>query len=109
MRQILALVNRSDSVAIKSEGTRVIVNVVRTLWSQATPDGDQRKNSMNIITEPSVALALAQLIGRSKKYPMLINEGMVALTLLSLTAPGGTFVQCDVIRCFLFTASTFGS
>lgn len=89
LNQILALLRRSDTIAVKSEGTRVFVNVIRTLWSQITPASEKRTASMNAITTPSVALALAQLIGRSKKYPILINEGMVALTLLSLHGRGG--------------------
>ena len=84
LHQILALVKRSDSTAIKSEGTRVFVNVIRTLWHEDTPDGEQRKAAMGVVGSPPVAHTLAQLVGRSKKYPILINEGIVALTLLSL-------------------------
>ncbi|KAI0316683.1 hypothetical protein OF83DRAFT_1193499 [Amylostereum chailletii] len=92
LRQILSLASRSDTVAIKSESTRVLVNAIRTLWSQATPDSEQRTKAMTAVTSPVSALALAQLIGRSKRYPTLINEGMVALTLLSLSAPGANLV-----------------
>lgn len=62
----------------------MFVNVIRTLWHEDTPDGAQRKAAMGIVSSPPLALALAQLVGRSKKYPILINEGIVALTLLSL-------------------------
>lgn len=75
---------RSDSTAVKSEGTRVFVNVIRTLWHEDTPDGEKRKGAMGIVSTAPIALALAQLVGRSKRYPILINEGIVALTLLSL-------------------------
>jgi len=84
LNQILALVRRSDSTAVKSEGTRVFVNVIRTLWHEDTPDGEQRKAAMGIVSTAPIALTLAQLVGRSKRYPILINEGIVALTLLSL-------------------------
>ncbi|KAI0256929.1 hypothetical protein BJV78DRAFT_1168039 [Lactifluus subvellereus] len=62
LHQILTLVKRSDLTAVKSEGTRVFVN-------------EQRKAAMTIISSPPVALALAQLVRRSKRYPILINEG----------------------------------
>ncbi|KAI0046104.1 hypothetical protein FA95DRAFT_1671580 [Auriscalpium vulgare] len=88
--QILALVNRSDTVAVKSEGTRVFVNVIRTLWSSATPESKQRTQAMEAICKVQVTLALAQLIGRSKRYAVLVNEGIVALALLSLHPGGGT-------------------
>jgi hypothetical protein len=84
LHQILSLVKRSESTAVKSEGTRVFVNVIRTLWHEDTPDGEQRKAAMGIVSTGPIALTLAQLVGRSKRYPILINEGIVALTLLSL-------------------------
>jgi hypothetical protein len=62
----------------------VFVNVIRTLWHEDTSDGEQRKAAMGIVSTAPIALALAQLVGRSKRYPILINEGIVALTLLSL-------------------------
>ncbi|KAI9446202.1 hypothetical protein H4582DRAFT_2164133 [Lactarius indigo] len=87
LHQILTLVERSDTTAVKSEGTRVLVNVIRTLWHEDTPDDEQRRAAMGVVDALPVALALARLVGRSKKYPILINEGIVALTLLSLTSP----------------------
>lgn len=94
MNQILALVRRSDSIAVKSEGTRVLVNVIKTLWSNdaGSADGERAKRkqkAMDAVATRSCASALAQLIGRSKKYPILINEGVVALTLLSTHSAGG--------------------
>jgi hypothetical protein len=83
LNQILTLVERSDTTAVKSEGTRVFVNVIRTLWQEDTHDARHR-GAMAAVSVPPVALALAQLVGRSKKYPILINEGIVALTLLSI-------------------------
>ena len=90
LHQIISLVKRSDSTAVKSEGTRVFVNVIRTLWHENTPDGEKRKAAMGIVSTGPIALTLAQLVGRSKRYPILINEGIVALTLLSLHS--GTFI-----------------
>jgi hypothetical protein len=84
LQQILTLVQRSDTTAVKSEGTRVFVNVIRTLWHEDTAVDERQRAAMVVLRSPPVALALAQLVGRSKKYPILINEGIVALTLLSL-------------------------
>lgn len=94
MNQILQLVNRSDSIAVKSEGTRVLVNAVKSLWSTDPKTLDEgkvkkREDAMKaIVTEPCVS-ALARLIGRSKRYPTLINEGVVALSLVSTHPNGG--------------------
>lgn len=94
MNQILQLVNRSDSIAVKSEGTRVLVNAVKSLWStdpKTLAEGKvkKREDAMKaIVTEPCMS-ALARLIGRSKRYPTLINEGVVALSLVSTHPNGG--------------------
>ena len=84
LHQILTLVQRSDTTATKSEGTRVFVNVIRTLWHEDTAVDERQRAAMVVLRSPPIALTLAQLVGRSKKYPILINEGIVALTLLSL-------------------------
>ncbi|CAL1704860.1 unnamed protein product [Somion occarium] len=98
LQQTLVLVRRSDSIAVKSEGTRVLVNAIKSLWS---PDAlsskdptfvQKRKDAINVVANQVCAAALAQLIGRSKKYPLLINEGVVALSLLSTHANGGQIV-----------------
>ena len=80
--QIMALVRRSDTVAIKSEGTRVFVNAIKTLWATDASSKDpewakRRKEAMQKLATPQCAATLAQLIGRSKKYAILINEGVV--------------------------------
>lgn len=98
----MALVKRSESVPIKSEGTRVLVNVVKSLWSndtlgngdtgsenQTTEKQSQRKAAMSVVLSMECALALASLVGRSSKYPLLVNEGVVALSLLSTQVAGG--------------------
>lgn len=88
--QILALVKRSDTVAVKSEGTRVIVNVIKSLASCTGDDMvEQRRDAVHLMTSLASATALAELVGRSKKYPVLINEGLVGLTLLSVQPLGG--------------------
>jgi hypothetical protein len=87
--QILALVGRSDSVPIKSEGTRVLVHAIKSLWSSDASVGPRRQEAMAVLLTPQCAMALAQLIGRSKKYPVLINEGVIALMLLSTHTKGG--------------------
>lgn len=89
----MALVQRSNSVAVKSEGTRVIVNAVKALWAaDASSDAtlaQRKKDATNLLVTPANAAALAQLIGRSRKYPILVNEGVVALSLMSTHQSGG--------------------
>ena len=112
LSQIIALVKRSDSIPLKSEGSRVIVNVVKSLWSNhilppsrgrstesplsASSNKDdvmnqqhKRNIAIRAVLTPECALILAGLVGRSGKYPLLVNEGIVALSLLSTRKEGG--------------------
>ncbi|KIM87000.1 hypothetical protein PILCRDRAFT_815433 [Piloderma croceum F 1598] len=96
LEQIIALVRRSDTIAVKSEGTRVLVNVIKSLWSSdALPDTTlqkRRQEAIQAVLVPASAEALASLVGRSMKYPLLVNEGVVAMTLLSTQKDGGPLV-----------------
>lgn len=112
LSQILSLVKRADTVTVKSEGTRVLVNVVKSLWSgdiigtpvitMSSPIADgsvdtvalagkerQKQDSMKAVITMPCAIALASLVGRSAQFPLLVNEGVVALTLLSTQKTGG--------------------
>lgn len=88
--QILRLVHRSDAVAIKSEGTRVLVNAIKSLCSSTGVAGDpRRQEAISRVTNRECADTLAQMLGRSKKHGVLLNEAMIALYLLSLRSSGG--------------------
>ncbi|KAF5365667.1 hypothetical protein D9758_003317 [Tetrapyrgos nigripes] len=124
LAQILALVKRSDTVTVKSEGTRVLVNVIKTLWSNDIPatasDGSdssasgaanseelaerekRRQEAMRIVLAPQSASALASLIGRSVQFPILVNEGVVALTLLNTQKTGASLVLKAILSPLSF-------
>ena len=95
LSQILALIKRSDSTPIKSEGTRVLVNVIKSLWynERGVEFSDERQKKkdacMTAVLTKECALTLTNLIWRSEKYPVLVNEGIVAMTLLCTHPAGG--------------------
>src|SRR5258707_190827 len=95
--QILALIKRSDSIPIKSEGSRVVVNVVKSLWlldrdKELPVDVQkQRDKAISYLITPECAGILTALIARSNRYPILVNEGLVAITLLTTHKRGGKF------------------
>jgi hypothetical protein len=91
LEQIMALVRRTDTVTVKSEGTRVLGNVVKTLFADVSSADPSRKAAREGVVSQENANALAALIGRSKKYPMLINEAVVALSFLTAHERGGKF------------------
>lgn len=108
LSQVLSLIKRSDKVTIKSEGTRIIVNLVKSLWSNEPPKEYQnveeihvrqqkRDKAITALLSPSCIEALTALLGRSLKYPVLVNEAVVALSLLSTHRDGGTLVLRAIV------------
>ena len=85
--QIIALVGRSDSIVVKSEGTRVIGYVVNSLWravEQCSPEEmEPMRNAMTKVASASAIQALAEMLARNRKHVILLNESILALTLLS--------------------------
>ncbi|KAL1746374.1 hypothetical protein HDZ31DRAFT_62274 [Schizophyllum fasciatum] len=115
LSQILALVNRSENVPIRSEGTRVLVNVIKSLFSNAPPtspttvlpssappaatshdaaiEKQQKKDeTVKALMNKDCTSALANLVTRGARFPLLINEGVVALSLLAMHAEGAPLV-----------------
>ncbi len=85
--QIIALVGRSDSIVVKSEGTRVIGYVVKSLWravEQCSPEEmEPMRNAMTKVASAPAIQALAEMLARNRKHVILLNESILALTLLS--------------------------
>jgi hypothetical protein len=96
LEQIMELVRRADTVTVKSEGTRVLGNVIKTLFADLSSTDSRRKAARKAVVTLENASALAALIGRSKKYPMLINEAVVALSFLTAHERGGEFLPAFV-------------
>lgn len=97
VEQIMGLVRRADTVTIKSEGTRVLANVIKTLFADLSSTDKRRRAARKAVATPENANALAALIGRSKKYPMLISEAVVALSFLTAQERGGEFLSGFVV------------
>ncbi|KAF8636632.1 hypothetical protein AX17_003441 [Amanita inopinata Kibby_2008] len=111
--QILSLIKRTDSVPVRSEGARVIVNIVKTLWlgnnrnmpseitsptiANGASEGILEKHmkcqaAVRSLITPEIVDVLCNLIARSRRYPLLVNEGIIALSLLCTTKDGGPLV-----------------
>ena len=103
LSQILALIKRSDSISIKSEGSRVLVNVIKSLWfnERGVEPSDERQKKkdacMTAVLTIECASILTTLVTRSGKYPVLVNEGIVAMSLLC-TQPAGGKAKSSFIR-----------
>ncbi|GAA6006995.1 uncharacterized protein JCM10292_003424 [Rhodotorula paludigena] len=88
---LLALNTRTDDLRTRSESARVLVNLIRTLFSAAPSDLDaQRQDARQKVVQKEVADALCELVRRSEKFPLLVNEGVVGLTLLAGSGEEGS-------------------
>ena len=92
LEQITELVRRAETIIVKSEGTRVLGNAIKTVFADLSSADPSRKAARGAVLTPENANALAALAGRSKKYPMLINEAVVALSFLTTQERGSEFL-----------------
>ena len=105
LQAILDLIRRTNDVRLRCEATRLLGNVVRCLYSSRsaaspiTPSalnglemGIAKKRARDVLEKSTGTVeALSELLRTGEKYPSLVNEAMVALTLLSTTANGGVY------------------
>lgn len=123
---ILAIIPRTDDVRLRSEASRILINLIRALFSTRPPSLSPtpavspitpRSNRLQALSAPGteeeeerrktagrqkvvrkeVAEALAEMVRLSEKYPVLINEGVVGLTLLAGSGPVGALLVLDAL------------
>ncbi|KAI9016522.1 armadillo-type protein [Phycomyces nitens] len=75
---VLAFIKRVDDSSAKSEATRILTNLVKSVWAQPiTTSLDLR----TVLVKPVIVEPIAELV-RSSKFVVLKNDGIVALTLI---------------------------
>ena len=82
----------------------MLVNLIKTLWVPpsivntpvTTPNAElppkaieERRRAYDQLCSEEAADALAEMVGRNARYPVLLNEGIMALTLLASHPQGG--------------------
>ncbi|CAG8523323.1 4888_t:CDS:10 [Acaulospora morrowiae] len=91
LTRILNLIKRTDNVAVKSEGTRIIFHLIKNVWA-GDPHLDLEGTHLNTLrlelNRKEVVRPLANMITESK-YPILQNEGVMALALLVMDDSAG--------------------
>jgi hypothetical protein len=88
---ILDLIERIDDVRLRTEATRILANVSRTLWNSKleTIDATGRDAARAALADsPGAANALAEMVRTGDKYPILVNEGIGGLVVIA-TLPAG--------------------
>ncbi|CAD6952569.1 unnamed protein product [Tilletia caries] len=98
LEKLLALVEETEDVPVRMEGTRVLVYIIKALWASphptSSPSSTQIPRARTALSSPTsntahrVRTALARMLRSAGKYPVLVNEGVVALTLLASEGEG---------------------
>lgn len=92
LEALLALIGRTEDTPTRLEATRVLVNLIRTLWqsnkSKDIEGSEDAKAELlhearKRLASEQVIDALTDMLGRGGKFPVLINEALVGLTLLA--------------------------
>jgi len=86
--QLLALINRTTDQAIEFEGTRIFVNAIKSLASHNTLDID--RSCLIRLADPMIISCLSKMVKKAEKYPILVNDAIIGLTLLATFGPAGT-------------------
>lgn len=106
---ILDLISRTEDTPTRLEATRVLGNLIRNLWSSKTTadgvDASLVAEARARLTSTKVVAALCDMLRRGGKFPVLINEGLVGLTLLASGSPD----QAPMIASALLGRPTSGA
>ncbi|KAG2199927.1 hypothetical protein INT47_009253, partial [Mucor saturninus] len=73
---VVAFIKRVDDVAAKSEATRVLTNLIKTIWVEK-----DNLDIRNQVIEAHIIEPIIELI-RTSTHPVLKNDGIMALTLI---------------------------
>ena len=104
LNAVVDMIQRIDDVPTKMEATRVLVNVVKSLWASVrSSNGSQALAEEAIlaarrkVVRRDVIQALAEMVRTSPKYPVLVNEGIIALTLVGSERVGAELVSLSLL------------
>ncbi|TIC18904.1 ARM repeat-containing protein [Wallemia mellicola] len=89
LEAIITLINKSDDAGIKSEGTRVFVHGIKSCWMSTDISAQEARS--RFIQQP-IAKVLVELLCNTRKYQILTNEAIMALTLLASDPAGANYI-----------------
>ncbi|KAL0079552.1 armadillo-type protein [Phycomyces blakesleeanus] len=75
---VLAFIKRVDDSSAKSEATRILTNLVKSVWTQPITTSLALRT---ILVKPAIVEPIAELV-RSSKFVVLKNDGIIALTVI---------------------------
>lgn len=89
LEAIITLINKSDDAGIKSEGTRVFVHGIKSCWMSTDRFAQEARSRFK---QQPIAKVLVELLCNTRKYQILTNEAIMALTLLGSDPTGANYI-----------------
>jgi len=99
LEQVLALIKRTDDPNIGYEATRIFINVIKSL-SKTKNEASQDPARL---CDRRVITCLVDLLRKTWKWPILINDSIISLTLLTISGPQGTG-RCPISLLLIHSA-----
>ena len=84
--QIIALIKRTDDPNIGYEATRIFISVIKSVSKTKSESSVDPAR----LCQRDVITCLVDLLRRTWKWPILINDSIISLTLLAISGPEGT-------------------
>lgn len=101
LNALVDMIKRVDDMPTKMEATRVLVNVVKSLWNSASGRTGLSEGTIlaarKKLVRRDVIQSLAEMVRTSPKYPVLVNEGIIALTLVGSERMGAELVSLSLL------------
>jgi len=86
LHSIIALGAKTDDIGIKSESSRILVNILRTLWSISGTETETVSQAQERMASDEVVNAVMDLVRGDNA--VLIGEGIMGLVLLTRNQTG---------------------
>jgi len=93
LHSIIALGAKTDDIGIKSESSRILVNILRTLWSVSGTETEAVSQAQERMAIVEVVDAIMELVRGDNA--VLIGEGIMGLVLLTRNQTGCEHFLCS--------------
>ena len=84
--QVLALIKRTDDPNIAYEATRIFISVIKSVSKTKSESSVDPAR----LCQRDVITCLVDLLRKTWKWPILVNDSIISLTLLTISGPEGT-------------------
>lgn len=96
VNEVIAVIKRVDTPAVGFEASRIFANSIKSL----TSDQNKHIEAVARLSQPDVIEVFVALLRRTVKYPLLTNDAIISLALVTTFGPDGSgelLLYCDPV------------